>query len=233
MFSFPSDDRKNRALLKVGDSTWSKPQSFDAIGSTFNVVLPSSESKSELHVGVSIAEGEGKYKLTNIVTVAPRFVLKNKLNEEINIREPGSSNVMKIKHGDLLPLHFMKPTREKQLCLCFSGVNNQWSSPFSISNIGTTHVKLAKAGERQKLIRIETIMEAATIFLHLSIETKHWPFSMRNESDIEFMFYQINPNLDEGEEDKSSGWRPIRYRLPPLSIMPYAWDYPVHPCYGQ
>lgn len=227
MFSFPSDDRKNRALLKVGDSTWSKPQSFDAIGSTFNVVLPSSESKSELHVGVSIAEGEGKYKLTNIVTVAPRFVLKNKLNEEINIREPGSSNVMRIKHGDLLPLHFMKPTREKQLCLCFSGVNNQWSSPFSISNIGTTHVKLAKAGERQKLIRIETIMEAATIFLHLSIETKHWPFSVRNESDIEFMFYQINPNLDEGEEDKSSGWRPIRYRLPPRSIMPYAWDYPA------
>lgn len=227
MFSFPSDDRKNRALLKVGDSTWSKPQSFDAIGSTFNVVLPSSESKSELHVGVSIAEGEGKYKLTNIVTVAPRFVLKNKLNEEINIREPGSSNVMKMKHGELLPLHFMKPTRDKQLCLCFLGINNQWSSPFNISNIGTSHVKLAKASERQKLIRIETIMEAATIFLHLSIETKHWPFSMRNESDIEFMFYQINPNLGEGEEDKSSGWRPIRYRLPPRSIMPYAWDYPA------
>lgn len=227
MFSFPSDDRKNRALLKVGDSTWSKPQSFDAIGSTFNVVLPSSESKSELHVGVSIAEGEGKYKLTNIVTVAPRFVLKNKLNEEINIREPGSSNVMKMKHGDLLPLHFMKPTRDKQLCLCFLGINNQWSSPFNISNVGTSHVKLAKASERQKLIRIETIMEAATIFLHLSIETKHWPFSMRNESDIEFMFYQINPNVGEGEEDKSSGWRPIRYRLPPRSIMPYAWDYPA------
>lgn len=227
MFSFPSDDRKNRALLKVGDSTWSKPQSFDAIGSTFNVVLPSSESRSELYIGVSIAEGEGKYKLTNIVTVAPRFVLKNKLNEEINIREPGSSNIMKMKHGDLLPLHFMKPTREKQLCLCFVGVNNQWSSPFNISNIGTSHVKLAKASERQKLIRIETIMEAATIFLHLSIETKHWPFSMRNESDVEFMFHQINPNLDEGEEDKSSGWRPIRYRLPPRSIMPYAWDYPA------
>lgn len=227
MFSFPSDDRKNRALLKVGDSLWSKPQSFDAIGSTFNVVLPSSESKSELHIGVSIAEGEGKYKLTNIVTVAPRFVLKNKLDEEINIREPGSSNVMKMRHGDLLPLHFMKPTRDKQLCLCFSGINNQWSSPFNISNVGTSHVKLAKASERQKLIRIETIMEAATIFLHLSIETKHWPFSMRNESDIEFMFYQINPSLGEGEEDKSSGWRPIRYRLPSRSIMPYAWDYPA------
>lgn len=227
MFAYPNDDRKNRATLKVGDSAWSKPQSFDAIGSTFDAVLASSDSKSELHVGISVAEGEGKYKLTKVVTVAPRFILKNKLNEEVNVREPGSSNASTIKHGDLLPLHFMKPAREKQLCLCFPGVNNQWSSPFNIANLGTTHVKLAKAGQRQKLIRVEVIMEAATIFLHLSIETKHWPYSMRNESDVEFMFYQTNPNVDEGEEDHSSGWRPIRYRLPPRSIMPYAWDYPA------
>lgn len=226
MFSYPSDDRKNRASLKVGDSSWSKPQSFDAIGSTFDAVLQSSNSKSELHVGMSVAEGEGKYKLTKVVTVAPRFILKNKFKEEINIREPGSSNVMTMKHGDLLPLHFMRPASEKQLCLCFPGVNNQWSSPFNISNVGTTHVKLAKAGQRQKLVRIEVILEAATIFLHVGVETKNWPFSMRNESDIEFMFYQTNPSVDEGEEDKS-GWRPIRYRLPPRSIMPYAWDYPA------
>lgn len=226
MFSYPSDDRKNRASLKVGDSSWSKPQSFDAIGSTFDTVLQSSNSKSELHVGMSVAEGEGKYKLTKVVTVAPRFILKNKLKEEIHIREPGSSNVMAMKHGDLLPLHFMRQAVEKQLYLCFPGPNNQWSSPFNISNVGTTHVKLAKAGQRQKLVRIEVILEAATIFLHLSMETKNWPFSMRNESDLEFMFYQTNPNVDEGEEDKS-GWRPIRYRLPPRSIMPYAWDYPA------
>lgn len=227
MFSYPSDDRKNRAILKVGKSTWSKPQSFDAIGSTFEAVLPSTDSKSEMHVGISVAEGEGKYNLTKVVTVAPRFVLKNKINEEINIREPGSSETITLNQGGLRPLHFLRRVPQKQLCLCFSGVNNQWSSPFTISNVGTTHVKLAKAGQRQKLIRIEVIMEAATIFLHLSIETKHWPFSMRNESDMEFMFYQTNPNVEEDEDDKGSGWRPIRYRLPPRSIMPYAWDYPA------
>ncbi|KAI4286783.1 MAG: hypothetical protein L6R35_003961 [Caloplaca aegaea] len=227
MFSYPSDDRKNRATLKVGDSSWSKPQSFDAIGSTFEAVLPSPTSKSELSVGVSVAEGEGKYKLTKVVTVAPRFVLKNKLREEINIREPGSSNLMSLKHGDLLPLRYLKQTGQKQLCLCFPGVNNQWSSPFHISNVGTVHVKLAKAGQRQTLIRVEVIMEAATIFLHLSVETKHWPYSMRNESDMEFMFYQVNPNLGEDEDERGSAWKPIRYRLPARSIMPYAWDYPA------
>ncbi len=230
MFSYPSDDNKNRAILKVGDSAWSKPQSFDAIGSTFNAVLPSSTTSKEIHVGVSVAEGEGKYKLTKVVTIAPRFVLKNKINEEINVREPGSSDFMSLKSGQLQPLQILRQGQEKQLCLCFAGVDNQWSSPFNISNIGSVHVKVTKAGPRrpqQKLIRVEILMEQGTIFLHLSIETKHWPFSMRNESDTEFLFYQANPNVDEDEEDTGSGWKPIRYRLPPRSIMAYAWDYPA------
>lgn len=228
MFSYPGgEDRKNRASIKVGESSWSKPQSLDAIGSAFDVTLPSANGKSELNVGISVAEGEGKYNLTKVVTVAPRFVLKNKLKEQINIREPGSNNVMNLKTGELLPVQFLRTAPEKLLCLCFDGVNNQWSSPFNIANVGTVHIKLAKAGQRQQLIRVEIIMEAATIFLHVSIETKHWPFSMRNESDMEFMFYQVNPNLGEDEEDKGTGWKPIRYRLPAKSIMPYAWDYPA------
>lgn len=228
MYSYPTDDRKNRSMLKIGESGWSKPQSFDAIGSTFEVVVPSANGKSELHAGVSVAEGEGKYTLSKVVTLTPRFMLKNRMSEEIDLREPGSSSVMKLKPEDLVPIHFMRQTPETQLCLCFPGVNNQWSSPFNIANVGMTHIKLAKQGQRQKLIRVEIIMEDATIFLHISIETKHWPFSIRNESDTEFLFYQSNPNLAEDEEeDRKSGWKPIRYKLPPRSIMPYAWDHPA------
>jgi vacuolar protein sorting-associated protein 13A/C len=165
--------------------------------------------------------------MTKFVTLAPRFVLKNQMNEEINVREPGSSELFTLNPKALQPLHFLQKSNLKQLSLCFPGVNNQWSSPFNISNLGTTHIKLAKAGQRQKLIRMEVLMEHATIFLHLSLETKNWPFSMRNESDSEFMFFQANPNIDEEDVEDRSGWRPIRYRLPPRSIMPYAWDYPA------
>lgn len=62
MFSYPGDDRQNRAILKIGDSSWSRPQSFDAIGSAIEVVLPSSTKKKEIHVGISIEEGEGKVR---------------------------------------------------------------------------------------------------------------------------------------------------------------------------
>ncbi|EEH08104.1 vacuolar sorting-associated protein [Histoplasma capsulatum G186AR] len=227
MYSYPTTDRKNRSILRVEGSSWSKPQSFEAIGSKFETVLPASNGRSEYHAGISVEEGEGKYKLTKVVTVAPRFILNNKLNEDLIAREPGSSTVISLRTGDLVPLHFLRNAPQKQLCLCFPGVNNQWSSPFNISDLGAIHVKLAKVNQRQKLLRIEILMEAATIYLHITNETLHWPFSMRNESDTEFMFSQANPNIEEDDDYQEPGWRPIRYRLPPRSIMPYAWDYPA------
>lgn len=191
MYSYGSDDQKNRSILKVGDSAWSKPQSFEALGSTFEVVFPDRQGRSEFHSGVSVAEGEGKYKMTKVVTIAPRFILKSKLTEDLLVREPGSSNVLQIGGGELVPLQFLRQVQEKQLCLCFPGVNNQWSSPFNIADVGTVHVKLSKsANQRQKLIKIDVILEGATLFLHLSVETRNWPFSMRNESDVEFIFFQ-------------------------------------------
>jgi vacuolar protein sorting-associated protein 13A/C len=60
MFAFPQDKGKNRARLKIGDSDWSSPQSFDAIGSTYSVSIKSTVDRSQMVVGVSIVEGEGK-----------------------------------------------------------------------------------------------------------------------------------------------------------------------------
>lgn len=190
MYSYPTDDQRNRSMIKIGESAWSKPQSFEAIGSAFEAMLPDRFGRSEFHSGVSVAEGEGKYKMTKVVTIAPRFILKNKLSEDLLVREPGSPNVLTMKSGELLPLHFLRQVAEKQLCLCFPGVNNQWSSPFNIADVGTVHVKLAKENQRQKLVKVDIIMEGATLFLQFNIETRHWPFSMRNESDMGFIFYQ-------------------------------------------
>ncbi|CAG9988581.1 unnamed protein product [Clonostachys byssicola] len=228
MFSYGNDDHRNRALLKVADSEWSKAQSFDAIGSTSEVVLNSSSKQNkEVHLGITVKSGDGKYKLTKVVTLAPRFVMRNKLGEELLIREPSSSGYLTLKGGALQPLHFMQKSTAKQLCLCYPGVNNQWTSPFNIADIGTTHVKIAKAGQRQRLVRVEILLEESTVFLNFSFETKNWPYSMRNESDTEFTFYQANPNIDEDGVEDLSGWKPVRYRLPPRSIMPYAWDFPA------
>ncbi|KAJ4289964.1 Vacuolar protein sorting-associated protein 13 [Collariella sp. IMI 366227] len=227
MFSFSSDDHRNRAILKAGESDWSKPQSFDAIGSTSEVVLQSANKSAEIHLGVTVDSGLGKYKMVKTVTLAPRYVIQNKLDEDINIREPSSSNLVSLKTGSLRPLHYLQRGAVKQLCLCYPGLDNQWTAPFNISDLGITHIKIARVGQRQRLIRVEILMEDSTIFLNLSMEQRNWPFSMRNESDTEFTFYQVNPSIDEDGTEDRSGWRPVRYRLPPRSIMPYAWDFPA------
>ncbi|KAK9466576.1 hypothetical protein V1512DRAFT_276148 [Lipomyces arxii] len=234
LFSYPSVSTANRALIKVGDSLWSnKPLSFEAIGSNADAVIMAEDRQREIHVGVNVSEGLGKYKLTKIVTITPRFILKNKLNEDLNIREPGSSVVMTIKTGEVLPLHFMQQVLRKQLILSYPVKGAAWSAPFNISEIGRTHVKVAKPGSEQKLIKIEILIEQATIFLHIDIEKSNWPYSIRNFSSHEFKFWQANPYItyDEAEDstevNRIKRFRPTTYRLPKRSSMPYAWDYPA------
>ena len=73
-----------------------------------------------------LADNVPQYKLTKVVTLAPRFVVKSKLSEEILLRESGSSTVTQLKPSHLLPLRYLRRTATKQLSLCFPGVNNQW-----------------------------------------------------------------------------------------------------------
>ncbi|CAG8769250.1 9672_t:CDS:10, partial [Dentiscutata erythropus] len=60
MFSYPNEETRYRALLKVGDSEWSKPLSFEAVGTFLEVVVPSATKTEEIHLGVSIQEGHQK-----------------------------------------------------------------------------------------------------------------------------------------------------------------------------
>lgn len=69
------------------------------------------------------------------------------------------------------------------------------TAPFNISDLGSIHLKITKASQRQKLLRIDILAEQSTIFLHISMETKNWPFSIRNESHIEFTFHQAVSGL--------------------------------------
>lgn len=66
------------------------------------------------------------------MTFTPRFILKNNLSEDINFREPESTNVITIKSKDRAPLHFLKKGNVKQLMLCHPGLNNPWYLNFKL-----------------------------------------------------------------------------------------------------
>lgn len=228
LFSHNSNDRRNRVLMRVGDSQWSKPLSFEAVGSETEVVIPSASKNEEIHVGLTVEDGLGKFKLSKVVKLTPRYLVRNNLSEPLNLREAGAADFVTVEAGQRVPLRFLRVGATKQMTLAYPGINNKWSAPFNIEDIGSVHLRLAKVGQHQHLIKAEVLLEGPTIFISLSLETGPWPYMLRNESDYTVQFMQATERIDEGGSgkriDEAVG---KRYELKPRSKMKYAWDYPA------
>lgn len=229
LFSFEKDaDRLNRVLAKLGDSDWSTPLSFDAIGQNTGVEAPVKGTQMGMNFGVTVSEGEGKYKLSKVITFAPRYILRNALKESIMLVENGSTKQFELAPDDLTPLYNLRRGVSTTMLLKFARNGKAWSSPFGIDEIGQVFLKVQKENFGQVLLKVNIITENATIFIHVENANNNWPFSIRNFTDSEFFVYQSNPNIDlSGDTVKTDvDYKPIYYKIPPRSVMPYAYDYP-------
>ncbi|KAF8216245.1 hypothetical protein K438DRAFT_1748990 [Mycena galopus ATCC 62051] len=188
MLSHPND-KGHDYIFRVGESTWSKVFSFEAPSAETELVVASERQKTdEIHIGVSWTEGLGKYKLTKVITLAPRFLIKNNLSEALSFREHGVAPRERsiIKPGERCPLHWMRAEQERLLTIAFSGLNAQWSPPINIEHIGSVHLRLRYPGREQdpvELIRGDVKIEGPTIFISFSRATESWPFMIENHSD--------------------------------------------------
>lgn len=229
MFSYDKfGDRQNRALLKIGDSNWTSPLSLDAIGQNNAVTAQIPNKQMGMDVAVSIEEGTGRYILTKVVTIAPRFILKNLLDEDLTFVETGSTKQFTLKKGEMQPLYGLRNVEEKSLSVKFTHNAKGWSSAFAISDIGQMFLKVGKEGVGQILLKVNILTENGTVFIQVENSNNHWPFSIRNFSDCDFYIYQADPNVnDRGEVVKrDTPYKPIYYKVPAKSVMPYAYDYP-------
>ena len=126
MFGFPNEDRRNRLFLKIGDSKWSKPLSFEPVSADMQIVLGSSSGRSDTYVGLSYSEGLGKYKLTKVITIAPRFMVKNTFNYVLKIRQHSTDKVMEVKPGETMPIHDLHSGAPAQLSMAFDQPSLKW-----------------------------------------------------------------------------------------------------------
>lgn len=228
IFSFEKDsERLSRALAKLGDSAWSSPLSFDAIGQVTGMSVQVPGKNIEKNFGVSIAEGEGKYNLTKVITFAPRYIMRNCLEEPVMIAENGSTKQFQIGPGELFPLYNLRKTEQKTMLLKFIR-EGHWTSPFAINDTGQIFLKAQKESVGQVLLKVNIITENATIFVQIENANNAWPFSIRNFTDSEFFLYQSNPNTNLNGEivKKDVDYKPIYYKVPAKSVMPYSYDYP-------
>ncbi|KAJ7169902.1 vacuolar protein sorting-associated protein 13 [Mycena filopes] len=225
-----SNEKGHEFIFKVSESTWSKVFSFEAPSAETELVVASQKQKSdEIHIGVSWSEGLGKYKLTKVITLAPRFLIKNNLSEALSFREHGVAPRDRsiIKPGERCPLHFMRAGQERLLTVAFSGLNAQWSPPIKIEDIGSVHLRLRYPGREQEpvqLIRGDVKIDGPTIFISFSRATEAWPFMIENASDYTVTVSQKDSGL---EEEGASSKPNAQYTVNSRTSLPYAWDYPA------
>ncbi|KAJ1653989.1 Vacuolar protein sorting-associated protein 13 [Dispira simplex] len=229
MFSYESYEPRNRCLVRFAGGDWSKPLSFEAVGSLAEVAIPSTNSAthSTLHVGISVEPGPGRYSRTKMVTFTPRYVLKNTLDQELNFREVGSPRSTRLGAHQRAPLHFVHQLQEKQLTINFPGLNNFWSAPFLIDQVGELYVKLNTTRLERVLIRVDIVLEGPCIFILFSKVEGAWPYRIENFSETEVTLYQYDPSLREAPANMLANSTLVKkYRLPPGRTMSYSWDYP-------
>ncbi|KAG8963047.1 hypothetical protein FRC03_003482 [Tulasnella sp. 419] len=220
MFSHPREQGAE-FTARVGKSQLSRVLNFDAPSADTAICLPSATPNGkELHVGISWAAGLGKYKLSKVITFAPRFLIRNELDQELSFRECGDrSSGAPMKPNTEVPIHAFQPGRDPSLSLKYPGVGSEWSAPINLQHVGVIHVRMSKEGQsKPDLARVEISIALSTIWVVVKKETGPWPFSIENQSDYLVSFFQVddrptNPN--------------ISYIVQPHHVLPYSWDAPA------
>ena len=180
--------------------TFEQVVSLEAPSADANLSIASITQKmEEIHVGLSWAEALGKYKLTKVITLNPRFVLVNRLSTDITFREHGGAARGSIAPGEKSFMHFMRTSDEKLLTLAYPGLNARWyvggyvrmswklthprSPAINMEDIGIVHVRLPSSEHTSALVRADIKIDASTFFIYLQDARDHWPFKIENESD--------------------------------------------------
>jgi len=195
LFSFNNQFISNRVYLKTFNSELSKPISFEAVGSSYNVDIPLINN-NKFELGVNVTEGQGKYHNVKIITISPRYIIINNLKSDLLIKQNKSEYEYKIKSNSSLSLNEILDTTEKCICFSLLSKEDEWTSPLNIDSIGTYYLKLTKTNySKEDLIKINIILKNATVYISIT-KSLIWPIKIVNEYRDEIIIYQkvINNN---------------------------------------
>jgi len=236
MFSFGKDSgglfttnfETNHVALKIEDSLLSRSFNIDKVGQNFQIEAPMDGKPFEYDIGVHITEGKGAFNLTKVVTLTPRYIVRNDLAETIYVTSIGSSRHLRLDPGKIIPIYGVSRMNPKQICISTKN-DGKMSAPFNINDVGEIFVRAQKRDSLSHLlVRVVITTEDASIFISMMDTNGSWPYSIRNFSDFEFIIYQSDPYMKlDGTRRSNVRFKPVLYKIPPKSAMPYAWDFPA------
>lgn len=226
---FRGNLERNTVQLRVGDSYPSEKFSIDKIGQSFEVRVGLKTRNFENDVGIYITEGQGVYNLTKVIIITPRYIIRNDLGIPIVVSLVGSSKTVNVGSNAASPIYDMPTYGDKQMMIGFKEGRGNMSAAFVINNVGEIYIRVKKLDSNaHMLLRVVISTEHASIFINILDAKNLWPYSIRNFSDTEFFIYQADPYIDkDGNKLSDAEFTPVFYKIPPKSVMPYAWDFPA------
>ncbi|RCH95152.1 hypothetical protein CU098_002571, partial [Rhizopus stolonifer] len=230
IFSYPEFNHHNRAQISINESKWSDPISFEAVGNSQDVTLLSKSDTYARHAGIKVEEGVGILRLTKIVTITPRYILKNNTGLKLNLCEFGADETITIDPEQKLALYQTTKSHVRWLCIKLQELQDHWSSPFDIHEIGKIFVKLDKGnGTIPYLIRVSTHIKESSIYITFS-QDEDWPYYIVNKSSVDIRFRQENihpEDYDLKDRQKKAFQEPRLFTLSPGEKHKYSWDIPI------
>ena len=249
MFNFPASQSKTpsdqrsvcvSSLSRVSasrstDAVWSAPFSIDALGFRFSAAIPqvtgAAGAGEAYDVAVSIQQGEGAFRRTKMVVLAPRLVIVNSLPHDCLLRQHQTDRVVRIAAGAQHFWQWPDPSQKRFLSLNRTGSVDvegwEWSGLFHPQRVGSTNITVRHTADGQRLwyVRVESRMQDSSIFCVLSAYPQQLstlsavlPFRVQNRCLFHTVrFRQAKDGVTYGD------W----LYVPPMSGLPYAWEQPL------
>ncbi|KNC49059.1 vacuolar protein sorting-associated protein 13C [Thecamonas trahens ATCC 50062] len=168
--------------------------------------------------GVSVTTGTGPFAVVKQVTVAPRFVIVNRVADfGVRVQQVGApeGTGVPVAAGGRTPFHWVSSKLKRHVSLVVEGAGWLPSGPFSIDDLGVFGLKCYnEETDMVYIFSVEVKLVGASVYVVVSPDTGTAPFMLENMSSLPIFCWQ-------------DGHPELGLELGPLCRMPYAWDAPA------
>ncbi|XP_059807841.1 intermembrane lipid transfer protein VPS13D [Hypanus sabinus] len=236
LFSFVDKEQPNMCTMRIGRGIhpdaipgWCQEFSLDGGSGVRAVKVIQHGNRPGLiySIGIDIRKGRGRYRDTNIVTFAPRYLLDNKSSHKLAFaqrefaRGLGTQNpdgYISTLPGASVVFHWPRNDYDQLLCVRLMDVSNCiWSGGFEVNKNSSFHINMRDTLGNCHLLRVEITLKGATYHIAFSnSEQLPPPFRIDNFSEVAIIFNQhgvAEPRL--------------KTEVKPSASLDYAWDEPI------
>ena len=208
--------------VRKNTTAWSNSISLKSNGGVFEVLkLSAKKTPDPLHseqLSVSIHPAPGKFWRTNIVKISPHYVLINKTNYQIDIRQTSIQKSLKsILNGEQIYFDWESKDSPKTLQFTFIGEEYTWSQPFTIDSANSFQVPVWRRGESNPTyLRITVNLTDTSVTVLFIYSIDDYPdYRIENYSSHPIIISELNINRN--------------YKIASEYSIPFAWSAPLSP----